>query len=124
MPVRPRPDLSSTTLPDLPPGLTTRPLRKTDASAVHLLMAAQELADIGEVAIEEADIVSDWARPSHDLGSRSVGVLDGDELVAYAELMGVDRADTAVAPSHRGRGISAPGWPSGSRTSAAGSARR
>ncbi len=105
MPERPRPDLSSSSLPDLPHGLTTRPLEKTDAGAVHRLMAAQEMADIGEVAIEEADIVSDWARPSHDLGSRSVGVLDGDELVAYAELMGVDRADTAVAPSHRGRGI-------------------
>ena len=92
-------------MPALPPGLTTRPLQKSDAHDVHVLMAAQEQADIGEVAIEEADIVSDWARPSHDLGARSVGVLDGDTLVAYAELMGADRADTAVLPSHRGRGI-------------------
>jgi len=60
---------------------------------------------LAHVAIEEADIVSDWARPSHDLAARSVGVLDGDTLVAYAELMGADRADTAVLPSHRGRGI-------------------
>jgi GNAT superfamily N-acetyltransferase len=92
-------------MPALPPGLTTRPLQKSDAHDVYVLMAAQEQADIGEVAIEEADIVSDWARPSHDLGARSVGVLDGDTLVAYAELMGADRADTAVLPSHRGRGI-------------------
>lgn len=91
--------------PDLPAGLTTRPLRTTDASAVHQLMAAQELEDIGEVVIEEADIVSDWAKPSHDLGARSIGVWDGDTLVAYAELMGADRADTSVLPSHRGRGI-------------------
>jgi mycothiol synthase len=91
--------------PELPAGLTTRPLRTTDAAAVHRLMAAQELADIGEVAIEEADIVSDWAKPSHDLGARSIGVWDGDTLVAYAELMGADRADTSVLPSHRGRGI-------------------
>jgi mycothiol synthase len=91
--------------PDLPAGLTTRPLRTTDAAAVHRLMAAQELEDIGEVAIEEADIVSDWAKPSHDLGARSIGVWDGDTLVAYAELMGADRADTSVLPSHRGRGI-------------------
>ena len=89
----------------LPDGLTTRPLQKTDAHAVFVLMAAQEQEDIGEVAIEESDIVSDWARPSHDLGARSVGVFDGDTLVAYAELMGVDRADTSVLPSHRGRGI-------------------
>ena len=89
----------------LPDGLTTRPLQKSDAHAVFVLMAAQEQEDIGEVVIEEADIVSDWARPSHDLGARSVGVFDGDTLVAYAELMGVDRADTSVLPSHRGRGI-------------------
>jgi GNAT superfamily N-acetyltransferase len=92
-------------VPTLPEGLTTRPLEKTDAHAVFVLMAAQEQEDIGEVAIEEADIVSDWAKPSHDLGARSVGVLDGDTLVAYAELMGADRADTAVLPAYRGRGI-------------------
>ena len=92
-------------MPDLPSGLTTRPLQKSDAHAVFVLMAAQEQEDIGEVAIEEADIVSDWAKPSHDLSARSVGVWDGDTLVAYAELMGADRADTSVLPSHRGRGI-------------------
>lgn len=106
MPQQTRPDPSSgSTLPLLPEGLTTRPLEKTDARAVFELMAAQQLEDIGEVSIEEADIVSDWARPSHDLGVRSVGVFDRDTLVAYAELMGADRADTSVLPSHRGRGI-------------------
>lgn len=105
MPAQPHLDQSWPTLPDLPEGLTTRPLQKTDSRAVFELMAAQQREDIGVVAIEEADIVSDWARPSHDLGARSVGVFDGDTLVAYAELMGADRADTSVAPSHRGRGI-------------------
>ena len=100
-----RPHASTTGLPELPAGLTTRPLQRSDARAVFELMAAQERADTGLVAIEEADIVSDWARPSHDLGARSVGVLDGEVLVAYAELMGADRADTSVLPSHRGRGI-------------------
>lgn len=97
--------MPDTAAPALPDGLTTRPLEQDDARAVFELMAAQELADIGEVAIEEADIVADWARPSHDLAARSVGVWDGDTLVAYAELMGADRADTSVLPSHRGRGI-------------------
>jgi mycothiol synthase len=91
--------------PPLPAGLTTRPLRREDSRIVYELMAAQELADIGSVEIEEADLVSDWAKPSHDLSSRSVAVFDGDLLVGYAELMGVDRGDTAVLPSHRGRGI-------------------
>ena len=102
MPAQPQPDTSA---PALPEGLATRPLVKTDARAVFELMAAQELEDVGEVSIEEADIVGDWARPSHDLGARSVGVFEGDLLVAYAELMGADRADTSVLPSHRGRGI-------------------
>ncbi|CAM3873440.1 GNAT family N-acetyltransferase [Nocardioides zeicaulis] len=91
--------------PPLPDGLTTRPLERSDSRAVFELMAAQERTDIGEVAIEEADIVADWAKPSHDLAARSVGVWDGEALVAYAELMGADRADTSVLPSHRGRGI-------------------
>jgi mycothiol synthase len=99
------PPMPDETHPALPAGLTTRPLQKTDAHAVFVLMAAQEQQDIGQVAIEEADIVSDWSRPSHDLGARSVGVFDGETLVAYAELMGADRADTSVLPSHRGRGI-------------------
>jgi mycothiol synthase len=91
--------------PVLPAGLTTRPLRREDSGIVFALMAAQEQEDLGTVEIEEADIVGDWAKPSHDLAARSVAVLDGDLLVGYAELMGVDRADTAVLPSHRGRGI-------------------
>ncbi len=91
--------------PRLPAGLTTRPLVTTDARAVFELMAEQERVDVGVVSIEEADLVSDWARPSHDLGARSVGVFDGDTLVAYAELSGADRADTSVLPTHRGRGI-------------------
>lgn len=103
MPEQAHPPASSA--PTLPEDLRTRPLQKTDARAVFELMAAQELEDVGVVSIEESDIVSDWARPSHDLGARSVGVFDGDVLVAYAELMGADRADTSVLPSHRGRGI-------------------
>lgn len=99
------PEATPDAKPVLPEGLTTRPLQKSDAGAVHRLMVAQELEDTGQVAIEEADIVADWAKPSHDLEARSVGVWDADTLVAYAELMGADRADTAVLPSHRGRGI-------------------
>jgi mycothiol synthase len=99
----PRPDADPA--PALPPGLTTRPLQRGDSGVVYELIAAQEQHDLGSVEIEEADLVGDWARPSHDLAARSVAVLDGDLLVGYAELSGVDRADTAVLPSHRGRGI-------------------
>ena len=90
---------------DLPDGLTARPLTLADARAVYEVMAAQELEDVGEVVIEEADIVADWQRPSTDLAGGSLGVLDGDTLVAYAELTHADRADAAVHPAYRRRGI-------------------
>ncbi|MFC7495436.1 MULTISPECIES: GNAT family N-acetyltransferase [unclassified Nocardioides] len=90
---------------DLPTGLTARPLAMSDSRAVFEVMAAQELHDTGEVAIEEADIVGDWQRPSYDVSAGTMGVFEGDRLVAYAEYMGSDRGDAAVHPEHRGRGL-------------------
>jgi GNAT superfamily N-acetyltransferase len=90
---------------DLPDGLTCRPLARSDARAVFEVMAAQELHDVGEVVIEEADIVGDWQRPSYDLASSSVGVLDGDRIIGYAEVAGSYFGDAAVHPDYRGRGI-------------------
>jgi mycothiol synthase len=98
-------DHSSDQLPALPAGLTGRPLVMSDARAVFEVMAAQELRDTGEVAIEEADIVGDWQRPSYDVSAGTFGVFDGDRLVAYAEHMGADRGDAAVHPDYRGRGV-------------------
>lgn len=89
----------------LPDGLSERPLVMSDARAVVEVMAAQEAHDTGEVSIEEADILGDWGRPSYDVSAGTVGVLDGDRLVAYAEMMGADRGDAAVHPEYRGRGI-------------------
>lgn len=91
--------------PALPDGLTHRPLTTADASAVFELMAAEQQQVLGRVDIELADIVGDWARPSYELGTQSVGVLDGDSLVAYAEVIGQGRGDAAVHPGHHGRGI-------------------
>lgn len=93
---------------ELPQNLETlnvRPLRKRDAAAVTQLIAAQELHDVGEVVIEEADIVGDWQRPSFDVEESTVGVFDGEVLIAYAEFGGHDRGDAAVHPDYRGRGI-------------------
>jgi GNAT superfamily N-acetyltransferase len=55
--------------------------------------------------IEEADIVSDWSRSSFDVEGSTIGVLDGDRLVAYAEVAPSGRCDAAVDPAYRGRGI-------------------
>lgn len=90
---------------EIPAGLTARPLELADTAAVTALIAAQELDDIGEVVIEEADLVGEWGRPSYDLTASSIGLFDGDRLVAYAEVMSKDRGDAAVHPDHRGRGI-------------------
>ena len=89
----------------IPAEFTTRPLTLADVAAVTEVIAAQELDDVGEVVIEEADLVGEWGRPSYDLAASSVGVLDGDRLVAYAEVMGADRGDAAVHPDYRGRGL-------------------
>jgi GNAT superfamily N-acetyltransferase len=90
---------------DLPEGLTTRPLATGDATAVYEVMARQEQHDIGRVEIEEADIVGDWQKPSFDVGASTIGVFDGDTLIAYAEVNRSGRGDAAVDPSYRRRGI-------------------
>ncbi|WP_426247674.1 GNAT family N-acetyltransferase [Nocardioides sp. LHG3406-4] len=89
----------------LPAGLSSRPLVAGDAPAVFEVMAAVELADLGVVDIEEADIVADWQRPSFDVTTSTIGVFDGDRLVGYAEVSGHDRGDAAVHPDVQGRGI-------------------
>ena len=89
----------------LPEGYAQRPLTRDDAAALAATIAASELVDAGEAAIEEADLVADWGRPSHDLAADSVCVLHGDAIVAYAEHLGGDRADATVHPAHRGLGI-------------------
>jgi len=88
----------------LPQPLTERPLVASDAAAVTDVMAVCELADLGEVMIEEADIVGEWQRPSYDVSANTIGVFDGDRLVAYAEASGGDRGDAAVHPDYQGRG--------------------
>jgi mycothiol synthase len=73
---------------------------------VYEVMAAQEALDMGEVMIEEADIVSDWSVPSFDITGSTIGVLDGEQLVAYGEVGAAGgRCDAAVHPDYRGRGI-------------------
>ena len=100
-------------------GLTTRPLTKADSRILFELIAAQEREDTGEVDIEEADLISDWAKPSHDLAASSVAVFDGDQLVAYAELVGRRSRRRRRAPHLSRAAGSAPGWPPGCARSGA-----
>lgn len=77
----------------------------TDARAVFEVMARDQLRTGGRVEIEEADIVGDWQRPSFEIGSSTVGVLESGRLIAYAEVSGGDRGDACVDPDYLGRGI-------------------
>ena len=88
----------------LPGDLTARPLTLDDAEATAALIVAEELHDIGVAEIEAADLVADWQRPSVDLGASTLGVWEGPQLVAYAELTGTSTM-AAVDPEYRRRGI-------------------
>ena len=90
---------------DLPDGLTSRPLALADAPAVHALIAAEEVVDLGAPDITLEDVLSDWQRPSYDVAASTIGVLDGDRLVGYADLAHPGTAYTAVHPAYQGRGI-------------------
>ncbi len=90
---------------NLPAGLTSRPLGLDDAEAVTALITAEELHDVGATDVAVEDVVAEWQRPSYDLASSSIGVLDGPRLVAYADLVHPDFGYTGVLPAERGRGI-------------------
>jgi mycothiol synthase len=89
----------------LPDGLSSRSLTLDDAEAVTALIIAEELHDVGTVDVDLDDVVSEWQRPSYDLATSSLGVFDGDRLVAYADLVHPDFGYTGVLPPERGRGI-------------------
>jgi GNAT superfamily N-acetyltransferase len=89
----------------LPEALTARPLTTLDLEAVFAVEAAQQRHDIGRVDVEPADFEGEWQRPSFDLPAVSLGVLDGDRMVAYAQITYPGRADVGVLPEYRGRGI-------------------
>ena len=98
----------TSTSPDLalPSGLRARPLTPADLDAVFAVYSAAEQEDAGQVALEPEDIAGDWARPSFDLARDSIGVFDGERLVGAAEVTRAGaRAEGAVLPGERGRGI-------------------
>lgn len=90
---------------DLPREFSHRPLTLRDAPAVHALTAADDLDQLGRVVVDLTEIVADWQRPSFDVGRSTVGIFDGDRLVAYAEQAGPNRGNAAVAPDYRDRGL-------------------
>ncbi len=88
----------------LPPGYASRALTMADAEAVHAVVAAEEVADLGRVTVDLDDIVGEWQRPDADLDATTVGVERDGVLVAYGELTD-DHAFAAVHPDRQGQGI-------------------
>lgn len=89
----------------LPAGFTSRPLTLDDAPAVLAAITAEEVVDLGAPEVTMEDVVADWRRPSYDIGASTIGVLDGDLLVAYGDVSGEDVGYAAVLPAYQGRGI-------------------
>jgi GNAT superfamily N-acetyltransferase len=89
----------------LPSGLQVRPLTMDDVVPVANLLRASEVQDVGEALIDDEDIIGGWRRPGFDLESQSIGVLDGQTLVGYAEVFRSRYAGATVHPDHRRRGI-------------------
>jgi mycothiol synthase len=81
------------------------PLRPQDLEAVYELVARAERHDIGEVEIDREDLLTDWSLPGMDMSRDTVGVFSGPELVAGAQLTLRYRAEVAVAPQARDRGV-------------------
>ena len=90
---------------DLPDGLRAAPYTPADLDAVFAVAAAQQQHDIGRVDVERADFEADWGRPSFDFERMTMGVYDGEELVAFGELIGAGRGEAGVLPAYRRRGI-------------------
>lgn len=90
-----------------PPDLTVRAAREHESGVVIALLRAAEAADRGRADITLDDLESGWRTPGFDLGRHTCAVWDADELAAYAEIDRQDRAEAAVHPDWRGRGIGA-----------------
>jgi mycothiol synthase len=90
---------------DLPAGLTAAPFTADDLDAVFAVAAAQQQHDIGRVDVETADFEADWQRSSFDFATMTMGVYDGDTLVAFGELIRAGRGEAGVLPAYRRRGI-------------------
>lgn len=79
----------------LPQHLRVRRPSLADVRAIFDLVAASDLADIGEVDYEEGDVVEDLTRPRLDLGRDYWLVADGERLVGAASVL--PRTDSPLA---------------------------
>jgi mycothiol synthase len=94
--------------------LTVRACSESDLESVVDLIAAKDVADLGEAddpASIRVDIEGDWRRLGDDFGRNAWVAVDAGVVVGYADVL-ADRPDRAllnpnggVLPSHRRQGI-------------------
>jgi mycothiol synthase len=89
----------------LPPGLRAAPLGPEDREELTAVWRACEEHDDGLADVTESDVVAIFGRPSLDLARDTVGVRDGDALVAFGLQLGIRIVFAHVLPAYRGRGI-------------------
>lgn len=101
--------------PDLPDGLTARPLTVPDAAAVTALVAAWEDVEPSGHAYGLTDIQEEFTGPSAALDGGGIAVCAGAEVIGYGLLFVVSAdpqwvafADGAVDPRWWRRGVG--GW--------------
>jgi len=92
---------------ELRSGLSAAPLSAADAGSVTEVWRACEEHDDGVAQCVEADVVAFLGRPSFDFARDSVGIRDGDALVAFGVQLGVRITFVHVLPPYRGREIGA-----------------
>jgi mycothiol synthase len=101
-------------LPELPNGLSVRPITADDAAAVAAVLAASEhVDDVGEYPDAE-DLVEWWTGWKMDLGRDGLAVCDAAGLVVgFAAVVAPStfrgtfavHLEGGVRPDHRGRGV-------------------
>jgi mycothiol synthase len=111
----------------LVPGFVDRPADpERDLDAVAGLLEASERDLEGDAESPRSFIEYGWGTSWIDVPTMTRVVLDGDDIVAYAEVEAIDRSVSlhgwvVVDPSHRGRGLGSTlaGWVERTATDAA-----
>ncbi len=89
---------------ELPGGLSARPLVTADASAVAALERLSAMSDLVE-ARSVPRIHAAWSRHDFDATTMTYGVVDGTDLVAFAEHLGGDRCLACIHPAYRDQNL-------------------
>jgi ribosomal protein S18 acetylase RimI-like enzyme len=78
---------------------------RDEAEAVHAVIRARDVADVGRPDYSLQDVLEDWALPDYDLERDAFVVEDVDgALIGWADI-GEGSARVAVHPAHEGRGV-------------------